>query len=937
MFLLGFLLLFGAYFLLAPQKIQTAEASSVVPHYGDRDYRTDTPIYIRFRSGTEHAKFYNRLSGIQNRFYERVNKAGTHYYSLTPPQNATAKQRFYGNLLENRQTQIGKGGMYLVNTSKCKGSVPYRLNLKTGASIKDVYQGYNSGNYLITDGCFIGKYHEWRYLGYTSAGQAVNNPTFPADSYAGTVWSRANWVPINEVWKSHWLTDRFNLHRTEHDRQSYNKRLNWTARLVEDNPQLRRSGESVSQAARRLVPVFSWRTSPDRELGVAVGVHINNGRYWYVQFMVRSPKPNLRLTNFTVRDADTNAIIGRVKRSTNNNNKTVTTTYSKDTVYPGKKYRLTGTIRNMNIKGMKTTHARGKVAADRLISFDETISESGRYSSISKNACTPTSPSSRINYNSSVTVSCDYTLSAKTTRSNIEFGMRIPIHFYNDGYNTDTSDDESSLIFKISEEDMKLTDTVEIINSKGKVVNHVNPNEMYSVRVYVNKNKGDKAVQNPTVNLTVDDGATIEHNITAKGSKLTKGKTVAVTFKNAIRPKTSTINIKAEISNVHDNRGENIRINADDRKTRTFYSEVDISANNFKVTPSNIYFTSNEVGTARRDLSFFFNIRNDNPSNQGKAVPFVIRQGSNVIYTDKVDVPANKNVPISVTIPNVLLSESASRTTFSVEVNPVPRLQFESLRNGNPYANNTRTATVTLHDTTVDESIPLCQSPNRENTWTTTHTVTTWNSSSSNAYGQSDTSSMSVTKVTRNYYERYSVEKVLFKSKLTEDQGLGWVDITNQPGKVKAGYGFDLRFITRYTTNVMDVSPKPFYGENSYRTVEPLPSKVEPANRIALKAQFPGNSQTWIMNGSPSGSWTNMTHSYQLPTRIVDGRATKQIFIDKNVKDGIYTMTVETAPFVGQQMKPNPAASGNILCDLKTVRIEVVGDRVDDLNTHINQ
>ena len=197
--------------------------------------------------------------------------------------------------------------------------------------------------------------------------------------------------------------------------------------------------------------------------------------------------------------------------------------------------------------------------------------------------------------------------------------------------------------------------------------------------------------------------------------------------------------------------------------------------------------------------------------------------------------------------------------------------------------------------------------------------------------------------VTVNYYERYQITKVMFRSKLTRDNngGDGWIDITNQPGKVKAGYGFEIKYITQYQTNTFSASPKPWYSTCSGKNVYPVYGAQVTAPRT-LYVEMPftdnyGNKVTYTLNSpSESGGWDNLTQTFEMPYHNAFGlKNTRELFVNETARDGNYQIKVNTYPyFYGSYDKPY---SYYYLCDTKYLTILVIGADSDDIKSHIVQ
>ncbi|TGV27340.1 hypothetical protein EN829_042655, partial [Mesorhizobium sp. M00.F.Ca.ET.186.01.1.1] len=206
---------------------------------------------------------------------------------------------------------------------------------------------------------------------------------------------------------------------------------------------------------------------------------------------------------------------------------------------------------------------------------------------------------------------------------------------------------------------------------------------------------------------------------------------------------------------------------------------------------------------------------------------------------------------------------------------------------------------------------------------------------------------------TIDYYERYTISAIMFRSKLTKDQAIrdganpndpnvGWVNIVNgKPGQVKAGYGFEIKYIVKYQTNVFSASPKPWSATCSGKTVNPRHgAQVDAPDTIQVTMPFndkSGQPVKYNLNSSSeSGRWDNLTQTYEMPYHnAFNMKNTREVFINETAKDGNYPIRIDTYPFFyGSYDKPQ---TSKFLCDYKIVTIQVIGANTDDVKSHVTQ
>ena len=240
-----------------------------------------------------------------------------------------------------------------------------------------------------------------------------------------------------------------------------------------------------------------------------------------------------------------------------------------------------------------------------------------------------------------------------------------------------------------------------------------------------------------------------------------------------------------------------------------------------------------------------------------------------VVYDAKLDVPdfmKNKDVNMlletsiniggkTVTFPDLLSVGDNKDISHSVNNIPIPStgtmtatvlLNYHKHTYETNYDNNRATATTSIKnlnnpfngrnsDTVVgsdnsDGSSPVgggslnnnCLVPRTRNNWSITHKKIAW-SSTPKSYTTIDGAKQtfkkySVTSTTNlspiDYYETYNIESILFRSKDTMDKKLGndgWIDLLKSSEKdlatIKAGYGFELKVVSKYKTNAKKAMP----------------------------------------------------------------------------------------------------------------------------------
>lgn len=954
----------------ATQANAWGQQTKVKEYYGDRSGANATPIYIEYTPIATQYSYYARSDTPDNRFYEEYYKSKFLWYSMVPRQNATAHEAFMGRMKENTQLELGTKTSKIKYYADTSMTLPYRLNLKTGSDSPwdndGLRDGANTGTQMVTEGKFKGKYYEWRYLGYSTDGEAIANPYFP-DDYPPKDNSDNYWRGRDWVYQS-WYDGYANFNATRWDLPgNKQKKIDWLNKYLKpSHPDLFKNGHNASWWADRL----SLRNNPDLSTGILMGWHTGgDDNDYYNTFVMQSPKkPNLRLTDLRIKEKDTGKVIGSVTRNTTDPYNFSVTNGSKNTyIDQGRTYVIEGTIKNMKENGMSAHNTSyTPVHAEVLVGYDKTVHEYNEYDEIysGSKGCQPTSSTKSIKYNSSQNFKCEFTVPSNF-KDEIEIGLRIPNGFFLKGDNTNNEDDISQLTFKRNPNDMAISKTIEFIDQDGNVVDDVIPEHTYDVRFYVSRPQGNTPVgavgnaQNPftTIDVTATDKGTISKSRKVVATQvLNKGKTIAVTANDIIQPLTNVIEACGRINAIHVQKGQNSPNGNDGWVCKTIQSDINISVKDFKVKPQSVFLPTGKT-SSYENLRFDFMVTNFNEQKHSKDIPYVIKKKGKVIKQGIIkNVPANTPTMESVLIQNVYLTKGTH--DFTVEVNPKPRRWLESVKGkSDPYDDNEASNGITVHET---PKVVKCDVENTRNTWTTTYSVYEWwgyqDSYWVNGYYNYDYKGKiigytpgyryyyCVTTKTKsstqkiNHYEEYKIDKVLFRSKITDDNNGGWIDIKGgKEGKVKAGYGFEIKVVARYTTNI-NTAPKPWSSGCSGKWVSPSTGTVDATSQITMTMPFKdkyGKDVKYTLNGVTSGSWYNETQTYEMPMRNVFGlKNTREIFVNEGAKDGKYKIKIETdGNFYGSYDKPYKKN----LCDTEYVNITIVGSNTDDLNTHVTQ
>ena len=296
---------------------------------------------------------------------------------------------------------------------------------------------------------------------------------------------------------------------------------------------------------------------------------------------------------------------------------------------------------------------------------------------------------------------------------------------------------------------------------------------------------------------------------------------------------------------------------------------------------------------------------------------------------------------------------------------------------GNPFAGS-NTDRVVKQDTSNGSTFSgggsannNCLVPRTKNSWSVSHREHIW-SASTKSYDATDGvnrtfkqySTTSESQVSKNYSEEFKIVNILFRSKTTIDSKSGtnkdgWVDLANAKEQdlavIKAGYGFELKVITEYSTNVLKTQPKSIVnsnrtngtdyngvvGENAINYSKELFVELPGSNKkrkILSTTGYKGTTKALNVKEEDLSTSTKTIKRFTYtikPTTTSGSENSDKIFIPERIVNGDYNISVYTAPVSGVSSPGKNRYTA--LCDRKDVNIKVEGSYVDDLNSNIIQ
>jgi hypothetical protein len=466
-------------------------------------------------------------------------------------------------------------------------------------------------------------------------------------------------------------------------------------------------------------------------------------------------------------------------------------------------------------------------------------------------------------------------------------------------------------------------------------------NKSYDIEVLVEKKYGTAVIIQPKLDLYIRDSqqAVEEIQLTSKNTLSKSGDTAVFRLKG-YRTDGNTIDILSQIPNMYREQGLN-DIQSDDTMTKIWKKEINFTATNLKLNPNHLSIGKRER-LPKENIGFTVNLGSSMTSKKSiDNVLFVILdKNNNVVYEDKnIDFSGNL-IKYQGTIKNYNLKEG--NNPFMAVINHNKAIQ-EYDGSKDPYDDNTSTSNVLVKrdKENKEKEMLKCSSYNLQNNWSQTfqmHRKT--GSMKSKTVCSKKKGCRTVTyclnvkhkywKETRSYYERFRVEKVMFRSLSTIEKygGDGWVNILgNNNGQVRAGQWYEVYLVTHYETNRPSMPDRWRRNKCNYQTRSPglssLPNSLE---YISLKISGYGETEYYsrLYHYKSENSWYNHKRYYRPELRsgtdIMNETSTRR-YIPKTGKDGTILLNVVTKEFRGYEYDEKHPRK--LLQDCKNIKIYV--------------
>ena len=926
-------------------------------------------------------KWYGKDSStITNMMYYQTYK-GMSWYSPVPIGKYwnESKTTSYSQMYENAHRRESVGASWtLYDKSYCnfkKYSAPINdaslNNLTTNSGYTNYYDPYKGVN------------GEWRYMGYSIRGNVITNPYFPSDvssSYtlASYPWDLHPWNYSRPCPDGATAWDNVDGQNSEY----YQIKIQAITKLLEQEPTMKSVSSDPYYWAERL----SLRTDPTVETGIFVGSR--GGGSYYRTVALAPPEQytrNLRLTEMVVRDANTYEILGYAQRNESDPNNVSLSTNVTAKLMPGETYLLTAKVKNMSgyetyadVSKLDVANATGQTALSNSANYSDsqiqdTVEKEEKFA-----------PYETKDFEWEFVV--DDTAEKYVRVSSFINGIHTLCQD-----NTDPTDDDASLIFKVGGGNFGI-DKIKLVGRDGKEYDRATPGEDYKIRYYVKYTGPDVKV---AVYRTVKSCHT-----SSDGGKSCSTKKVFDHWEYPEKSIPLNIEIYRNIPPVYnyaEKYTETIPKKSEIRNGTTYvyttseYRTYEVPAIKTVATVSSQiaeFEQSSDAGDeSDNQLSAEWNEKYDIAVSDVKILPLTERPYVAGYQTFAVQYTITSTAPKWLTtyekdvLTSVKIKDVQETTKVHVEKGDNTQITQEMKVWIDPNTDRNITATVyanydkmtweqdvfTQKNNIAEGSATIALPPNpysgacsmngvkTSNNWTQKYNIHKWTGihktykavdGSKHEFNQY--SSAGSTTQSMSQSESYNITSIKFRSKLTTDtnQGTdGWVELKgSQPGMIKAGYGYELKITVNYKTNAFNQPSFNTYGtylENG-NWVRPYNVEANLPNELFVKTP---DGQILSVSGyantnagleyTRTGDKSNTTWVYTLKSKDTLGiKSVPKIFIDENTKDGIYDLQIFTPEINGV---PTKTSGGITMCDSQTVQIQVKGSNTDDLNSHITQ
>lgn len=829
---------------------------------------------------------------------------------------------------------------------------------------------YNESLYSVVPTNYRKTYrkNEWRYLGYSLAGNPIENPYFQPDALFPDQYNLATSKLVSG--KIHGLaapSDSIafdDVIKTEFDEFGFRRaKINAIKRLINVDPSLKNPNVYYVDSSGNIVP---WTLSTDTNTIAAQWAEILSlqshpvyesplfkgwNEFDYTS-IVAPAHPNinkfvdLSVLSITVKEAN-GTIVGYGWRAG-----TGVWNYKQyKNISPNRTYNIEYQVHNygkadttINPTSLVTGFAINSNVQNNPISQFYPKNDSSLTKTLSKNVT--------VKANSSIT----YTRQV-VTPTNLRNGWQVTAYIPSSlkADNSRTDNDAGHIIFKNIELADVAAHEIKFVDRNNNETDKIIPGNDYKIKLSYKYTGPTLNTADPAINLyfSADVERHYPQTLTSDSKKYNFSKTGIwpydgeiftfytdyITFEQPTTKVISSVSGGVTWTNSNDK---------NDALEKTYNDIYNYKVENLKILNETVYPLKN--GNVNVGISY--DIVLEAPAHNTKEFDVETElnlNGKKVYVTDHVK-NGRTNITRNVTMNVNALTSGSSNYPISVKTNSDKKKWEKDLSS---QSDNSKTTNLTVK-APIKPSDIFGMSENEGKSWSITHSKNTYsglkktyNSFLSKSFSFYDYGSGAKSSETKSYSDSYKIENVLFKSKFTTDKKYGsngWVDLLNPSqknlAKIKAGYGYELEIIVAYKTNALSTQPKESRyvnaSQSSGTTVSNLNTPANINNDIYVRTSdgkilsaTGANGTIQAFNSSVISQTDDVIRiKYTMKTKSLNNKVKPmKILISENAKDGTYRLDIATPLSNGVGITGE--SRSNILSK-ETVYFKVQGSMFDD-------
>ena len=833
---------------------------------------------------------------------------------------------------------------------------------------------------------------QWRFIGYNMAGNVIENPFFPPDTYTNSHKSEQNFIYLGIHSNGNGIGP--DLPTSPYDNEAYySDKIKAIERLQKKDAKFK-SGKALKVTnsnkldkwkigtfnAENWAECLSLLTHPTLEtpqfngfrIRQELGENFDNDFKTYSSIVAPATEleAELNLTKMIVKDSKGN-IVGRFNR---NNTATAGGNYNNynHAIIPGNTYTVEYEVYNNSTKAVSKVPAGLDVGASKnkyaLVNGDEEKRFDQNYKHHNK---TLNSIESNIPAKGTATFKHKIKVDEDAKSGFRVTGFISEKHYGIDNLNT--KNDWGKVVFnKVAFGDFAVND-IYLEDANGKKVENMIPGKDYKVVYDFKYNGPDKESKydlafTGNVKRYLPDNTTEvkQYNFNINNAVLTNGKSFKfksdlITFEV---PKFDAM-AQVKIEN------ETINANKENDKAEKKYEDLyDLSVHNVRVIPKD----ERPVKDGFITIGIKYDVHLKTPEH----IPYfetdvnnkvtVTKQNGEKIdlsFTDHINKGWTKDIVHELKIPVNKISSGSEKLPIEVMINYDKKKWEEDITSQSNNKGNTNMTILPPYNPNnigTPEQLNGCPTDNKpSNKWNITQKESKYNGvnktyqnfAGNKNFNFYDYNTQQTQKDIEGYYnESLNIDYVNFKSKYTTEKNYGkngWVDLVTQSelARVKAGYGYQLEMQVTYKTDVFDKQAKPFVNKNSgsisgtslsnYQTPANIHNDIYVATKDGKILSATGMYGTIQAFDSTVISHTDSKTviKYTMKNRK-NGSVNEpmKIYIGEDVKDGLQPLTIFTPSLKGVG---TTATKENDICSSLTSKFQVKGSMYDDYNDHIVQ